>query len=70
VAIEPILETVIAVARDNGTWKIGVLKRRGFPQRFVYKGTGLDQRSAEAEAERMGDCIRRGDFSLRTSGRR
>jgi len=65
IVFEIVVEAAVAITRNNGTWKVGVLKKSKYRERFVHKATELDRQAAHADAERIVACIDRGDFSWR-----
>ena len=57
-----IVEFIVGLVRDDGTWKVGVSNTKKV-RRSLFKRTGLRQREAEREVERLLSCVRRGDLS-------
>ena len=58
--LDLVVSAVVAVGRNDGTWKVGVLRRGRGVERFVHKSKGLSLHAAQETADRARESIRTG----------
>ena len=60
--VEFVVSAMWSSTRDDGTWKVGVLRTKWGVERFVYRTTVATHDAAVAEAERLRRCVGNGDI--------